>query len=541
MPGPYTVPYAGVNPYVAQIAEAIGRQGTIAAQGALARGNAVAEALQGVGQTIATGIQQHQKDVREAPQRRLQQLQVGQAERQVQSQSALADVLKTVPRVRQGGASYYDTQKIADALSERGFGDAVPEALQHLEAVNTAFRQSHAAKQQLYGRLIQGARASNPSNPDDIKPEFVGHVLDVLAENGELTPDQAQHFKTFASAAPGNVQQLLRFVETQYLGPQKPEKYNAGDAGVDPITGQVLFKIDEKPTFGQPQAVVDAKGDAHFVTQGVVGGKPQLFENGQPYAGPPIASLASRPSGSPKTLDVLQAEAYARGDMAEVQRIRGVLSMNKSFERAPQKPEMVFLRQGDQQIAVPVTEANTYLAKGWRKYDAVDSRGEVTREQQNQANARRAGTALDVLGQLVQFEPGKNGQLVATKRHPGFNSVFGVLDGSTWTFRQNTVDAETLLKQLVSLVTQPEMQTLRGLGPASDKDVAIIQAGATTLQNRKLSERAAIQEMQRIYISLSKLKRDAEAKGVSVPGLTDPVQEPAAPSGGGVGQNPFRK
>lgn len=539
MPGPYTVPYAGVNPYVSQIADAIGRQGTIAAQGALARGNAVAQALQGVGQSVVQGIEQHQKDVREAPQRRLQQLQVQQAERTQQSSSALADVLHTVPRVKQGGMSLYDTRAIGDALMQRGFGEAVPEVLQRLEAVNTGFRQSYAAKQQLYGRLIQGVRGANPSNPDAVDPNLVGHVLDVLAENGELTPDQAQQFKTFASAAPGNVQQLLRFVETQYLGPQKLEKYGPGDVGIDPVTGAQTVTVPQRQTFGQPQVFATPQGN-RTLSQGSDG---RLYENGQPYAGPAPTGLAARPSGSPKTLEVLQAEAYARGDMREVARIQGVLSMNKAAERAPQKPEMVFLRQGDQQIAVPVTEANTYLAKGWRKYDPVDSRNEVTREQQNASTERRAGNALDTMGQLVTFTRDAKGNLVedVSKRHKGFNSVFGVFDAAVPTVRQDTADAETLVDQLVSLVTQPEMQTLRGLGPASDRDVAIIQAGATTLRNRKLSEAAAIKELQRLYVSLSNLRDAATKAGKEVPGLTTPATAPVAPTSGGVGQNPFRK
>lgn len=533
MPGPYTVPYAGVNPYVSQIADAIGRQGTIAAQGALARGNAVAQALQGVGQSVVQGIEQHQKDVREAPQRRLQQLQVGQAERQVQSSSALADVLKTVPRVKQGGMSLYDTSAIGEALSQRGYGDAVPEVLQRLTGVNQALQQSAAANRAALGRMAQGILAAGAD------PTLVGHGIDVMLENGELTPDQAQQYRAFTQADPANGAKLMQMAVTQMLGPQKLETAAPGSTVYDPTTRQPVLRVPDRQTFGQPQVFSTPQGN-RTLSQGSDG---RLYENGQPYAGPVPTGLAARPSGSPKTLEVLQAEAYARGDMREVARIQGVLSMNKAAERAPQKPEMVFLRQGDQQIAVPVTEANTYLAKGWRKYDPVDSRNEVTREQQNASTERRAGNALDTMGQLVTFTRDAKGNLVedVSKRHKGFNSVFGVFDAAVPTVRQDTADAETLVDQLVSLVTQPEMQTLRGLGPASDRDVAIIQAGATTLRNRKLSEAAAIKELQRLYVSLSNLRDAATKAGKEVPGLTTPATAPVAPTSGGVGQNPFRK
>ena len=186
-----------------------------------------------------------------------------------------------------------------------------------------------------------------------------------------------------------------------------------------------------------------------------------------------------------------------------------------------------------------MTDANTYLSQGWSKLDAVDARQDETREQQNVANVRRATNALEALDQLVTFGPSPDGtSVVEMKRHPNFNSVFGVMDSVVPTVRPGTADAEVLVNRLVSLVTQPEMQTLRGLGPASDRDVAIIQAGATTLQNRKLSEAAAINELKRLYISLSRLKQDAEAAGKTVPGLTAPGAAPTqAPS---VGQNPFR-
>jgi hypothetical protein len=342
----YMTPYAGATPYVAQIAEAIGRRGDIAAQGALARGNAVAQALQGVGQAATQGLQTWQRERELAPQRRLQALQLGQTERQVASQSALADVLKTVPRVTQGGASLYDTQKISEALAQRGFGDAAPEVLQHLEAVNDGLMKSRAAKQLLYGRMIQGVRGANPGG--DPPADLVDHALEVLGENGEVSPDDLQKYRAFIAAAPGNASQLMRAIETQLLGPQKLERLGAGDALVDPVTQMPVVSRDEKPTFGQPQAVVDAQGQSHYITQGVVNGKPVLFENGQPYAGPPIAGQAARPTTSRPTMDTMLAEAYARGDMREVQRIQGVMAMTKAGERAPQKPEMVFLRKGAQ-------------------------------------------------------------------------------------------------------------------------------------------------------------------------------------------------
>ena len=177
-------------------------------------------------------------------------------------------------------------------------------------------------------------------------------------------------------------------------------------------------------------------------------------------------------------------------------------------------------RTGEQRV-VPKADANAFLGQGWVVYDPVEVRNDQTAAQLNATKLGRANSALATIDKLVTFgPPDAQGNRKPLKTHPGLPSVFGVVQGRMPTVRQSTADAEALINQVVSMATLPEMELLRGLGPASDRDMAIVQNGATTLQNRTLSDKAAITELGRIYGAMQRLKAQAEAKGVAVPGLT---------------------
>ena len=552
---PYTIPFAPQNRLAGSIADLMGRRGDIEAQGAINAGNATAQAVSGIGQALSGALQQYAQYKQQEPQRKIQAMQLQQAERGVQGQRALAGMLQgdqlapdaTGPRQESyvGSDGTFDIPKLTSALSSGGYGDLAPSLLQGAQTINTSLQahrdaQTKFAQMQavLLGDLAAGVlRLTEAGTPMDRAIDFAvqGAVQSKALDGQQVAAVKAQLVAMSPEQQKAALGQLMdagaRLAgggETLADGATRYDRYGRQTA------------TNEKPmTFGQPQAVTVQDGSTHLISQGSNG---QFYENGKVYAGPPVTGLAARPTTTPKTLDQLQAEAYAKGDMAEVARLRGQLAMNAGASRAPNTDTLVLRNPttGQQQL-VPKTGANTLLSQGWVVNDPVQMRADVTDARLNDTNLRRADAALATIGQLVTFdEPDVAGNRPVSKQHPGLSGVFGTVQGRMPTFSQTTADAEVLVNQVVSMATLPEMQSLRGLGPASDRDVAIVQNGATTLQNRQMSDAAALRELAKIYDAMLRLKKDAEQARRAVPGLT------GAPGTGNPGTgapgtgNPFR-
>ena len=216
----------------------------------------------------------------------------------------------------------------------------------------------------------------------------------------------------------------------------------------------------------------------------------------------------------------------------------------QTFEAPPPAPSTVQPTEyalvgpnGEQRMVRGVDAANALLSQGWRRYDATSVRNDPARAQLVDTQVRRANDGLAIIKELVEFDNAGN----VKKTHPGLDRAFGTIQGAIPDFHQDSVNVRAAVDRLKSLVTLPEMQSLRGLGPASDRDVRIVEHGATTLGNARLGDADVRAELKRIYDALSRLAVGGDGGGESA--QTPPVESPgrgAAP-GPGPRANPFRR
>jgi len=144
--------------------------GQAQAQGAQQSGQAWAGAIQNVGQAIAQVPGQIQQMRQAAQQQQLRDLQIGQIQRQVAGQKALAGLMQgdtlpaaytdpttggTLPAVRPrqesfvGSDGLYDVPKLTAALGARGFGDQAADLVKGAETINDSILKAQDARQKM--------------------------------------------------------------------------------------------------------------------------------------------------------------------------------------------------------------------------------------------------------------------------------------------------------------------------------------------------------------------------------------------------------
>lgn len=255
----------------------------------------------------------------------------------------------------------------------------------------------------------------------------------------------------------------------------------------------------------------------------------------------------SAPVAPPRlTLEQQYAEASARGDRATADRILDDMRRQAGATRAPatgpvgEGYKLVNPQTGEQRIVRGDTAANALLGQGWKQYDAVASRSDGKDDDLRATQYQRATDGIAIIDALISFNP--DGTVQSTSG--GLDRAFGSIQGALPDVFQGTVDAAAAIDRLLALVTLPEMQSLRGLGPASDRDVSIVQSGASTLKNRRLGDDAVRDELKRIRDAFVRLQQTARAAGVQmVPAPSHAAPLNPTPSHAAPAQrvNPFRR
>jgi hypothetical protein len=149
---------------------------------------------------------------------------------------------------------------------------------------------------------------------------------------------------------------------------------------------------------------------------------------------------------------------------------------------------------GKERIATSIAEANQLLSQGFKSYDAVSARNP-----QSQSSDEGVQTSREVLRVAKQ--------LLAD---PSRGSVFGAFEGALPSFRQGSIDAQSLVTQLTGLLQLDNMGKMKGV--LSDADMRIIGEASTRLKSQRISDEAAFQELQTI---ISTVERRLSEKGIS--------------------------
>src|ERR1051326_1873715 len=253
-----------VNPYAANIGEYLEREGAIRAQQArdVANANAAAtiaagNAWGGAGRDIGTNIGGAllKKGERMAdPQYQLEKEQLTVAQRAAGATKFLAKAMQETPKLSEDGVSVWDVPGITKMMADAGYGPEAGAAAQHLDGINTAFRQAQAARMAV---VQKGAQAVGAAGND---PTLANHFLDLMEQNQLLPPDSLKQYRAFIAADPGNVAKLTAYLS----GPQKPIVLKPGEQGFTeagaPIPGMTVAQEPGKGDYTINGQRFNAKG-----------------------------------------------------------------------------------------------------------------------------------------------------------------------------------------------------------------------------------------------------------------------------------------
>jgi hypothetical protein len=111
----------------------------------------------------------------------------------------------------------------------------------------------------------------------------------------------------------------------------------------------------------------------------------------------------------------------------------------------------------------------------------------------------------------------------ALRNHKGLSGAFGVIQSRLPTLRQDTADAEVMLKSLQGLLTLENTGKLKGV--LSNADMEILRRASTTLA-AEMSDDAARDELDRVAAVMRKVTSGAKAPAVPAGLETDGVEAP---------------
>lgn len=266
-----------VNPYGASLADTIARSGDAQAHAAemIAQANARAAEMKGaawagaatnIGRDIAAIPQQIAKQKTEQVQQQSAALDLTAKKRVEDARNTLASVMSDTPKLSEDGVSVWDTPAITRAMADKGFGPEAGAVAQHLEGINTAFRQTRAAQLAVVQR---GAQAVAASGND---PTLAMHFLDQLEANNTYPKSQIDGYRTFIKADPANTAKLTSFL----MGPQKGQVVPKDAIVINPITNQQTASnvVPEKPT--EASLALEASGGDAAGAMDLLKPKPKL-------------------------------------------------------------------------------------------------------------------------------------------------------------------------------------------------------------------------------------------------------------------------
>lgn len=111
-----------------------------------------------------------------------------------------------------------------------------------------------------------------------------------------------------------------------------------------------------------------------------------------------------------------------------------------------------------------------------------------------------------------------------TSEGSGFGSIYGTFSGATPNIMQSSVDAAAKRDQVVSLLQLAARGKLKGQGPITDSEQKMLANSATILANPRISEDAAMAEMERARLFFNRAINKASIKGMPKQVMPDPME-----------------
>lgn len=142
----------------------------------------------------------------------------------------------------------------------------------------------------------------------------------------------------------------------------------------------------------------------------------------------------------------------------------------------------------DQEFPRPQSEFDNYLKTlQAEKLQADIEKNKLDVEQKLEAGEmedQTVQTAVDQISRFVQM--------------PGFNNIYGPVAGVVPNFMPESVDAESLRKNIVSVLALAARKQLKGTGTISDREQQTLREAQTTLENPRITPQEAKKEAGRV-------------------------------------------
>lgn len=346
----------------------------------------------------------------------------------------------------------------------------------------TRQHQAYQDEQQAYQRQYQQRGAMLKDVLDSFQSELANTTSDTDAENLYQTAAQVLASQGFRGFDADSLKRKYHTPSAQERAGKAVDKFLAGKAAAQTLEND-------------PESL-------NSVMVNLGNGVMVPFEQAQATAGrAPLKAKpkTATPERDSRSLEVQAADALAAGDMPKYNaliRAAGAVAGARKVEtpgagaKTPDRPKQIFvLRNG---AVTPIEEGTAQ--PGDRPYNASDAKMTATADDVKTKRTTLASNALEAIGEL--------------EKASGVRGIFGApqltspgswvrLVGMDPIAGSDAADAKVKLDRLLSLITLPELQNMRGLGAMSDREFATISKAATTLST-KMSDRAAANELARL-------------------------------------------
>lgn len=208
-------------------------------------------------------------------------------------------------------------------------------------------------------------------------------------------------------------------------------------------------------------------------------------------------SVPSEGSGASRLAQVLAQNPYTQefGNQLQLQQLMQAQAaqQKQASDQASlqsQKDLAEYKAQLSQKYPKPETEMDKYM----KMLQAEKAQGDIAKREQELRQAEEAKGAeqynIQTAADLAQ----------SLKAHPGFKNIYGSIQGSplAMTVRQSSIDAEAIRDQLGNILTLAARGQLKGQGQITEGETSMLRNAQTMLSNPRISDDAAIAEVDRV-------------------------------------------
>lgn len=273
------------------------------------------------------------------------------------------------------------------------------------------------------------------------------------------------------------------------------------------------------------EALQQAIGQFQSPSQPMMGGEPGdevQFDLGPsaPTEGSSIQRFAQVLAQNPYTQ---QYGSQVQLQNALAQQQMAMSGRQKESQLSRQKELAEYKAQLAQQYPKPKTDFEKYLDT----LTADKMQADIALKQE-----KARGSQLSRQAEIDNIQSAAD-SLQSLVTHPGFQNIYGSLQGTLPSIRQSSVDAEAIRTNVIEILALAARGQLKGQGQITDGETKMLRDAQSTLSNPRIGDEAAMTEAARVlgYLQSKGANLDPQVIG-ALTGQGQQMQgQPAPPEG----------